>query len=527
MPLHPPSSDIQSINSLDLFQACFETSGSIMGISTLEDGRQIDVNEAWLTAFGYSRDEVIGKTIDEVNIWTSLDDRREIIGRLEKDGFVKDFEATLRNKSGEPVYCVMAISQFETQTGSYLLFSAHDLTKGKMLEAELRTLTTKYRAATKQAKLAYWRWSFSQQKITDWSDNYNDINSFNGNLPVTYEDMLDVIHPDDQAFVLETYEKADIGPEGFDVEYRTINDKGEEHWLRELAEVEYDEAGKAIAHIGFIQDITEAKNAREQLNLLNAELEKRVLERTEELKNSKEEAEIANRAKSEFLANMSHELRTPLNAIIGFGEFLKYMPNDDTRENRDQYVDHIIDSGRHLLGLISDILDLAKVEAGSVRLESTDFSLFERMVECSSFIENQAEGKAITVDINSICDGETIVHADPGRFRQVVINILSNAVKYTPDGGSITMTCEKRSKQGMGRLSIKDTGTGIPDDFKPFIFHPFARDSAGANKIEGTGIGLSIARELILLMNGDIGFESTPGEGTTFWVDIPLASIKK
>ncbi|MBT4933802.1 MAG: PAS domain S-box protein [Rhodospirillaceae bacterium] len=524
MPPHQSASDIQSIDFLDLFQACFETSGSIMGISTLEDGRQIDVNEAWLISFGYSRDEVIGKTVDEVNIWASLDDRQEMVERLEKDGFVKNFETTLLNKSGDPVYCVMTISQFETPTETYLLFSAHDLTKGKMLEAELRTLTTKYQAATSQAKLAYWRWSFSEQKITDWSDNYRDINSFNGNLPITYKDMLGVIHPDDRALVLETYEKADIVPEGFDVEYRTINDKGDVQWIRELAEVEYGETGDAVAHIGFIQDITEAINAREELNLLNTELEKRVLERTKELKNSKEEAEMANHAKSEFLANMSHELRTPLNAIIGFGEFLKYMPEDDTKENRDQYIDHIIDSGRHLLGLISEILDLAKVEAGSVKLVSTDFPLLERMVECSSFIENQAEGKAITLDINCTCDAELLVHADPGRIRQVVINILSNAVKYTPGGGTITMTCEKRPEQGMGRLSIKDTGSGIPESFKPFIFHPFARNSVVAEKIEGTGIGLSIARELMLLMKGDIGFESTPAEGSTFWIDIPLAS---
>ncbi len=519
----PFSPDMQSIDALELFRACYDSSGSLMGISALEDGRQIDVNETWLKTFGYSREEVIGKTIDEVNVWADLDDRKEVVERLEKNGVVNNFEVTLLKKSGEPVFCLISVSQFKTHTGTFLLFSAHDLTKRKKLEAELRASEAKYRVATDQARLAYWCWSFSEKKLIDWSPNYQEVCAIKGDIPKTIEDSLQSIHPDDKERVRDIFNKAESEFENYDVEYRVADSDGSVRWLREHSEVEFDEAGKAIAHIGTVQDITEAKFAREELRGLNEELEQRVLNRTKELEKSKEEAESANRAKSEFLAKMSHELRTPLNAILGFSEFLKYMPETTAKEKREEYLDHIIDSGRHLLSLISDILDLAKVESGALELEVVGFPLLEQVNECLLFIEQQAENKNITVDLDCQCNGEIFVYADPQRIRQVLINILSNAVKYTLAGGSITVTCENRVAHGMGRLYIKDTGAGIPDSFKPFIFNPFSRESAVAQEIEGTGIGLSIARELMLSMGGDIGFESQLNEGTRFWIDTPLA----
>ncbi|NQU56282.1 MAG: PAS domain S-box protein [Rhodospirillales bacterium] len=228
-----------------------------MTISTLAEGRYIDVNKAWQEAFGYSREEVIGKTATEIHSWANLDDRKRIIDRLEKDGFVSDFEATLHGKSGQQIYCVISVARFDTDGETFLLFSAHDLTKRKQLEAELRLSETMQNAAADQAKLAYWRWSFAEQKLTDWSANYQNINAYGDNIPESYDDMLKPVHPDDKDRVIATYEKADLGPDNFDVEYRVFDLDGNLRWLKEHGEVEYDEAGKAIAHIGIIQDITD------------------------------------------------------------------------------------------------------------------------------------------------------------------------------------------------------------------------------------------------------------------------------
>jgi signal transduction histidine kinase len=234
-------------------------------------------------------------------------------------------------------------------------------------------------------------------------------------------------------------------------------------------------------------------------------------------------AEAASYAKSDFLSNMSHELRTPLNAIIGFSDSIKAETFGHISDKYIEYANDINQSGQHLLVLINEILDLSKIESGNIDVNFKNLQLSDCIDYCMTIIRPQAEKEGITVTGECLCGSAPEVRADPVRLRQVLINILSNAVKYNKPGGSVEMWCEKNDQTGMGRLYVKDTGLGIPQEYKSAIFNPFSRDPHTAKVKEGTGIGLSIAKSLIKRMHGDIGFESTVNEGTTFWIDIPLA----
>ncbi|MHA1598035.1 MAG: sensor histidine kinase [Alphaproteobacteria bacterium] len=235
------------------------------------------------------------------------------------------------------------------------------------------------------------------------------------------------------------------------------------------------------------------------------------------------DAEKANVAKSDFLANMSHELRTPLNAILGFSDSISTETFGPVSDKYREYAEDINQSGKHLLVLINEILDLSKIESGNIEINLENFRLIECLEDCMTIIRPQAEKEDITITGSCTCTDDVEARADPVRLRQVLINILSNAIKYNKPGGSVDLWCENNPSTAMGRLYIKDTGLGVPEEYRGIIFDPFSRDPRTAKQKEGTGIGLSIAKSLMTSMDGDIGFKSTVNQGTTFWVDIPLA----
>lgn len=245
-------------------------------------------------------------------------------------------------------------------------------------------------------------------------------------------------------------------------------------------------------------------------------------ERAEELEEQKVRAEAANRAKTEFLSRMSHELRTPLTAILGFSELLKMDGGNGLSPVQRKRVDHIIDSGNHLVRLINEVLDLARIESGALDLSVAPVDVSTLFESCSRLIAAEADRRRVTVRFEPVEPADLTVLADPTRVKQVLVNLLSNAVKYNHhDGSGGVVVRGRRTKAGVVGISVTDTGPGIPKNRQTELFRAFSRLDAGATGIEGTGIGLVISKQLIERQGGTIGFESETGIGSTFWFELP------
>jgi signal transduction histidine kinase len=237
-----------------------------------------------------------------------------------------------------------------------------------------------------------------------------------------------------------------------------------------------------------------------------------------EIEDKGRQLEAASRHKSEFLANMSHELRTPLNAIIGFSEVLNERMFGELNEKQEEYLKDIYSSGQHLLSLINDILDLSKVEAGRMELEVTDFDLPAAIDNALILVRERASRRGITLG-RAIDDGVGTVRGDERKVKQVLLNLLSNALKFTPEGGRIDVRAALND--GMAEVSVADTGVGIAPEDQEAIFEEFRQVGTADKKVEGTGLGLALSRKFIELHGGRIWVQSQPGKGSTFSFTLP------
>jgi len=258
------------------------------------------------------------------------------------------------------------------------------------------------------------------------------------------------------------------------------------------------------------------QDSRNQLAVANRQLDAKITE----LSDRNIELFEANKLKSEFLANMTHEVRTPLNAILGFAQLLYEKPGADVEKSR-RYAQNIIASGRSLLNLINDLLDLAKAEAGRMELHVEKTSIGHLCQALVDFFTPMADEKRLTLTL-AVDDTVPAVYTDPGKVRQILYNYLSNAIKFTPVGGRIHVSARMLSEHTV-RMAVADTGPGIAREHHEAIFEKFRQvDGSITRQGNGTGLGLAICHELSMLLAGDVSVDSEPGRGATFYLDLPL-----
>ena len=311
------------------------------------------------------------------------------------------------------------------------------------------------------------------------------------------EAFFSVVHPDDRTALGEGMLTSSPNDPPKVRHFRVVRPDGEERWIRSrMVYISTSPEGRT-RWSSTLTDITDQVLADQALASALAD------------------AEQANKAKSEFLSRMSHELRTPLNAVLGFGQLLQVDGLDGARR---MYVDQILNAGRHLLGLVDEVLDIARIESGFLRLSIEPVAIDQLLHEAVDLIRPSAVTAGVTIRLES-GTADMHVRADRLRLRQVLLNLLSNAIKYNSAGGEVVVTTERTARRTI-RVSIADDGPGIAPAGLSKLFEPFERLEADGTPVQGTGLGLALARELMQLMGGSIGVESTVGAGSRFWIDL-------
>lgn len=478
-----------------------------------ENGILKMANQAYASMSGYTRDELAGMHISELEAKEqSVDEVMAHAARIIARGY-DQFETLHRRKDGRLIDIEITTS-YLPEIRQFSVF-ARDITARKRLERGMVESEKKLNEAQRIARVGNWELNHVTGALF-WSEEvFRLLEIESGNFPPSCAAFADAIHPEDRDAVQQVYASSLENGQSYELIHRLLMRDGRIKWVQECCVFDFDAAGRRSR--GTVQDITELKQAEIALTRLNGELEARVAQRTRLLHTAKEEAELANQAKSTFLSSMSHELRTPLNAILGFSQLLEMSSGLD--ELQLENVREIKCAGAYLLSLLNEILDLARIESGTLEIHPEQIALSEVMD--MSYAQNiaAADARNIAIVRGLQCDCCKMT-ADRRRLLQILNNLISNAIKYNRAGGSVTVSCSNLDRQSL-RISVTDTGQGIPPEKRLQLFQPFNRLGAEMGAMTGTGIGLVITKQLVERMGGRIGVESTVGTGSTFWIELP------
>ncbi len=474
----------------------FEASPDCLALTEASSGRFLMVNRAFEQVFGYARTEVLGKTAAELGTWDRQADRDALAATLRREGHVSGWRAFFRTRAGARLTMQVSARLIQLGATEAILIAARDVTEADRMRLELAAVLQRAPigiAFTRQRRLVSANPGF--EAMFGWAPG-----SMTGH-------GAEVVGASDEACAALERDFAERAAQGLPmvVEALLARVDGSRFWCRLQADALDPAAGPDAGTIWIAQDVSAEHAARHELS------------------KARDAAEAASRAKSQFLANTSHEIRTPLNGLLGLARLALAEPLDERR--RRAYLHSIQDSAQGLAAIISDILDLSKIEAGQMDVEHTGFDLREllRALRLGQLPLAQERGLELSLRLDPGLPARVL--GDPTRVRQVMANFLSNALKFTPAGSVQISACV--NAPGRVRLAVQDSGPGIAASEQQRLFLPFSQlDASTTRRYGGTGLGLSICRELAQLMGGEVGVESEPGAGSLFWLELPLPAAE-
>jgi len=488
------------VESEERFRTMADSCPSILWVSDKQGNLEF-INQECRQFFGTASSEM---TADEWKRLIHPDDARDYTAAFSRSAASHtSFSAEARVRRGNGEWRIVG-SRAEPRlspSGEYMghIGLSADITERRQANEALRSSEEKFRQLAENIREIFWIKDAESDKFLYVSPAYEQV--WGRTCASIYENpatRLEAIHPDDLKEACLAFARQVQGEQA-ETEYRILMQDGQEKWIRDRSFPIRDREGRLIRLVGIVEDITERKRYEQ------------------ELIRAQEGAEAANRAKSRFLATMSHEIRTPMNGVIGMNQLL--LETDLTPEQR-KYVQVAQTSGRTLLALIDDILDLSKIEAGKITFEKQSLDLRQTIADVLLLVQPQLNAKCLQISSSVSPDLPLLLKGDTHRLRQILTNLMANAVKFT-EHGEVTLNAELVC-EGNGlltvRFAISDTGIGMRPDQVATLFSPFVQgDASTTRKYGGTGLGLTISKQLVELMGGKIGVNSREGHGSTFW----------
>jgi PAS domain S-box-containing protein len=486
------------------------TSPDLITLTELDSGRYAMVNRAFERAIGWSAAEAVGRTSLELGIWSSPAERERFVALIREQDQVADLPMRFRKRDGSVISLLVSAARFTMDRRDYLVINARDVSENERSRLEREAILANASvgiAVTREGRFVLTNRHF--ERVYGWGPG--ELHGLSGRVAWRSDE--------EYRHVGATYGPLLARGEAIEFEHLTPRKDGSTFLASIRARAIDPQSPATGGTVWIVEDITERRRAEQALA------------------RARDDAEAANRAKSAFLANTSHELRTPLNGIIGLAQLARE-PDIGEAERR-QYLDQIARSASALAGTISDILDFSKIEAGKLEIERTTFDLGELLQSLRHTYGALAAGRGLAFHYRSTLDAEGPVLGDPLRVRQIVVNFLSNAIKFT-EHGEVELAAWREGSAGSGEagggrsssdgsgggavhIEVRDSGPGIAEATLARLFSPFTQaDESTTRRFGGSGLGLSIARELATLMGGEVGVDSREGAGSRFWLRLPL-----
>jgi PAS domain S-box-containing protein len=477
-----------------LLQHLVATSPDLIILADLATGRFAMVNATFEQMTGYPAAEAVGATADELGLWPDTTVRESFLKQLGETGLVREFAAEFVSKSGQAVQLLLSGAVFVMDHRNYLVINGRDITEQersrRVRDAILEHASIGI-AVSRHRGFVLTNPRFDQ--MYGWP---------RGGL---LGQPVSASWPSEDEYAAVVAEVGSRLVRGEAVEFeRTARRRDGSTFLARVIGKGIDPQHAARGTVWIVEDVTERHQVREALA------------------RARDEAEAASRAKSAFLANTSHELRTPLNGMLGLARLARDPSLDESR--RRVYLDQIAETARSLAAIISDVLDLSKIEAGHFEVESAVFDLRELVSSIGEAYAALAAGRNLSVEVDIPGDLASHVQGDALRLRQILSNYLSNALKFT-ERGSVRVVVRRLDAQRV-RFEVRDSGPGLDAATQARLFRPFTQaDESTTRRFGGTGLGLAICRELAQLMGGSVGVISKPGRGACFWAELPLPAV--